>query len=252
MESAFVPHEITWTREKSSRFWAYFSSNRASENRYFSKQVGDSLIDYVQQNIDLTGNILDFGCGHGFFIEKLLSRNIPCEGLDFSIEAAQTVKTRLSGSDNFRGVTVAGKIPTPFDDNKFDVIFLVETIEHLLREELVENLKEIYRITRRGGYVVVTTPNEENLEANKIICPECGCIFHRIQHVNSWTKTKLSSFMENIGFRQIVCEATVFRTTSRLNTLKSRLGILRNMWAKARDEKYPHLLYIGEKCKERD
>ncbi len=240
MSINFTPHEIIWTREKSARIWSYFSSNNALEDKYFSKQVGDSIIHFVQQHIDLSGNILDFGCGPGFLIEKFLSKNIPCQGLDFSPAAIQVVKTKFDGNENFRGVTLAEKIPTPIANDEFDSIFFIETVEHLLPDELMETLQEIHRITRTGGYVILTTPNEENLEQQKIICPECGCIFHTFQHVSSWTKAKLSLLMENAGFKEVVCKTTRFRPKSRLNRLK-------NVWSKVKQVKNPNLIYIGIK-----
>jgi 2-polyprenyl-3-methyl-5-hydroxy-6-metoxy-1,4-benzoquinol methylase len=240
MNTEFTPHEVFWTREKSSRIWTYFSSNRSLEHKYFSKQAGDSIIRFVQHHIDLSGDILDFGCGPGFLMEKLLNKKIPCQGLDFSKEAVQVVINKFNGDKNFKGVTLAENIPTALAADKFNIVFFIETIEHLLPDELIGTLQEIHRIARPAGYVIITTPNQENLEQQKIICPECGCIYHTFQHVSTWTKTDLSSLMENVGFKEVLCKTTKFRP-------KMRLNFLRDAWIKARQIEYPNLIYIGTK-----
>lgn len=47
--------------------------------------------------------------------------------------------------------------PLPFKDEAFDVIWCSEVIEHLREPETV--LNELRRVTRRGGQLILTTPN---------------------------------------------------------------------------------------------
>ena len=46
----------------------------------------------------------------------------------------------------------------PFDNNFFDMVLCNEVIEHLVQSPLIP-LREIYRVTKKGGYLMVTTPN---------------------------------------------------------------------------------------------
>jgi 2-polyprenyl-3-methyl-5-hydroxy-6-metoxy-1,4-benzoquinol methylase len=244
MENNFSPHEIVWTYEKASRIWDYYASNKTYASIFFSNQVGDSVIDSLLPYHNLSGNILDYGCGQGFLIEKLLRRGVACEGLDFSRDSVKTAEQKFAGQRNFKGVTLVQSIPTQFESNKFDVVFLVETIEHILAEDLSKTLAEIYRITRRGGYVLVTTPNRENLEVSKTICPQCGCIFHRMQHVSSWTKESLSEIMQADGFTKVLCKETHFKEQGKLSLL---LHFMKTVAHKLLNTPYPHLMYIGRK-----
>jgi SAM-dependent methyltransferase len=244
MAEEFISHEIIWTHKKSSRIWDYYAQNKDYESNYFSKQVGNAIVDYILSYHNLSGNILDFGCGPGFLIEKLLKRGIPCVGLDFSASSVKLVENNFHNYPNFKGVTLAQNLPTPLESNKFDVVFFIETIEHILPEDLNGILREIHRILKNGGYIFVTTPNEENLEAGKVLCPECGCIFHTVQHITSWTKSSLSSVMKESGFNEIVCKATRFRESG-------IAGLLRHLLFSAEllvfGKKLPHLIYIGKK-----
>ena len=53
--------------------------------------------------------------------------------------------------------------PFPFEDGSFDVILFCEVIEHLLMDPLAA-LREINRVLRAGGRLVLTTPNVNRLD----------------------------------------------------------------------------------------
>lgn len=46
----------------------------------------------------------------------------------------------------------------PFEDNFFDIVLYNEVIEHLVQSPVIP-LTEVYRITKKNGYCMVTTPN---------------------------------------------------------------------------------------------
>lgn len=244
MGNEFHQHEIIWTPEKVGRFWDYFAYNKALEGDFFSSIVGDAIINLVSRYTDLKGNILDYGCGQGFLIEKLLKRNIFCEGLEFSADSAEKVEKKFRDEKKFKGVTLARDLPTPLESDKYNLVFVIETIEHLLPQWLDQTLRELHRLTKKGGLILVTVPNEENLEAKKILCPECGCIFHTVQHISSWTKETLVSRMTNVGFQQVVCKPTRLRESGRFSRLRHLSMLLAH---KLTGKKLPHLIYVGKK-----
>lgn len=238
-----INHEVVWDTEKVARFWEYCSTVEAVADNYFSRQVGDTVIGFAKKHISLDGNILDYGCGPGFLIEKLLERRLECWGLDSVESNVKIIKTKFSENPYFKGAYYAGALPTTIADNQFDVVFLIETIEHLLPDDLHAILKEIHRITKTGGKLVITTPNDENLDASKVICPDCGCIFHLMQHVSSWTTHSLSNLMSQAGYKEIICSATTFRPRTMWGYYKNITDIIVRHPAQ-------NLTYIGEKISE--
>lgn len=237
MLNKFEPHQIEWTREKANRMWQYYSGRRST----FSKQVGDSILEFIEKSgVSLRGKIIDYGCGPGFLLEKLLNKGHACEGAEFSTKTIDVVNKKLSGNPDFKGVTLLHDQYDQLDNDTYDMVFFIETIEHIIDDELVKAIGELHRILKKGATIVITTPNEEDIEGRKVICPECGCIFHRVQHVSSWSVNSLTSLMESEGFSTTNCVATTFRPSSRLN-------IFREFFKKIEGGHRPHLIYIGKK-----
>lgn len=241
MPEQFQLHEINWTREKSARFWDYLSSKKTYQENNFGKLVGEMLLRFLSSwGIRLSGMMLDFGCGPGFLLEYLTQKNLFCQGVEFSRASVELANNRLKENPFFKGVELTEGFPLTFEAETFDAVFFLETIEHILPEEFERTLNELYRILKKGGYIITTTPNAENLEGGKIICPECGCIFHRGQHLRAWSADSLSSSMAQFQFQKIVCEAITLRTPSKLNFLRDIVAVIRK-------HKKMNLVYVGQK-----
>lgn len=220
-------HQIEWTPERIERFWDYYSDNKSLEGTYFASMSGQQLIDYVRKRIRI-GVAVDIGCGRGDLIGFLLNRRIRAYGMDQSNDSVELVRKRFSSNALFLG---AGDQPPPAD-----TAFMLEVVEHMDDEALGKALASIRRILKPGGHLIITTPNNEDLDKGKIMCPECGCIFHRMQHVRRWSADTLASYVERHGFEAITC------APYRLGCRVGLMGLLDKI--RFRHEK-PNLIYIG-------
>jgi 2-polyprenyl-3-methyl-5-hydroxy-6-metoxy-1,4-benzoquinol methylase len=99
---------------------------------------------------DASGTLVDAGCGTGDLWRATDGRFSRCIGLD----AVQYPE--LPRDVTFQHVNLEGTFPVP--DGAADVAAAVEVIEHL--ENPRAFMRELVRITRPGGWVVVTTPNQ--------------------------------------------------------------------------------------------
>lgn len=241
MSNQFTPHKMEWDQASIAQFWN-MRTNDDAEN-YFSRQRGDAILDFVQKkaNIALQGNVVDYGCGPGYLMEKLVQRGIACEGVDYSEDSIKNVSKLLGGNPLFKGAKVVNGAKSPLADNYADALFFIETIEHILDQDLSNVSKELYRVIKPNGYIIITTPHEEDLLKGEQQCPECGCQSHYMQHVQSWSVQRLSKLMEDHGFKTVRCEGTLFRIK------RSKLNWLRDIYANMRNEKKEHLIYIGQK-----
>lgn len=211
----FEPHEIEWTTEKSKRLWDFYGSRPVYRSAFFGaiagKYVARMLISDVGASKD--ARFLDFSCGQGDIIAALLpmlSGTQEIYATDFSVTYVDAVARRFKHQSRFKEASLTQAFPSKFPSGYFDVVFATEVIEHLQDEELEGLLTECKRILKPGGRVFFTTPNEEDYEAAKMMCPDCGCIYHKWQHIRTWTAESLRHRMEVCGLQTRVVKAVAW------------------------------------------
>jgi 2-polyprenyl-3-methyl-5-hydroxy-6-metoxy-1,4-benzoquinol methylase len=237
--SDFNPWLLNWEPEHIQRFWDWVGSNPAFENLYFSRVVGDAILGQVSKNIPLTGKVVDLGAGPGYLVDKLLGKKINTLAIDSSVESVAVLTKRFQGNPFFMGARVNSTGSIPVEDGFADTVLLIEAIEHFDDITLHNILGEIRRMTKHDGYVVITTPNEENLAESQIMCPNCGCLFHKVQHLRSFSQKTLGEIMKSVGFTEIICRPTLF------SRFPKRLWFFHRMAMNLTRTKLPHLIYIG-------
>jgi len=102
-------------------------------------------------------NHLDIGAGHGQLIGMLHDR------FGFESAAVDYTDSLMQRPGQKVDIVDLNKDPLPYPDNHFDVVTMTEVIEHIEHDRDV--LREIHRVTRPGGLVVLTTPNILNLNS---------------------------------------------------------------------------------------
>jgi 2-polyprenyl-3-methyl-5-hydroxy-6-metoxy-1,4-benzoquinol methylase len=195
-------HPIEWTDENVSRLWDYYSRTPPYSDVYFSKQYGERVLRESKLPLHESLNVLDFGCGPGFIWEHLcnLNANWKYTGIDFSITSIDKVLKKGVKHPKFVGAHRITELPTELQSANYDLVLLLEVVEHLKDDYLNNTLKEVQRLLKPGGVLLVTTPNEEDLLRSTRFCPDCGAIFHDWQHVRSWSVEKLEKCLNKYGF----------------------------------------------------
>lgn len=75
-------------------------------------------------------------------------------------------KNKLSGfinSDIFNDIPIDITKKLPFNDNSFDLIYSSHLIEHVYFNDFKKFLKESYRILKKGGKNIISTPSLEKI-----------------------------------------------------------------------------------------
>lgn len=237
-------HNVEWDTEKIKRFWDHFSVGESED--YFSKVLGGEVLSIALSHVKKIDPILDYGCGPGYLLDHCIKLGIPCAGADFSPESIQLVKNKFSSSDLFKGGYVIDGIPiSEIKENSFGSVFFLETIEHLRIEERDKVIAEICRILRPGGHVIITTQNEENLSKHKTVCPDCGAVFHRMQHMDSFNDKKMNEIMKKNKFTSVYNRPVNFRKSGVESNLKGLYEHIKDVFGFATNKK--NLIYIGKK-----
>lgn len=211
-----VPGTIVWDHATLARFWAYYARQ---PDAYFSYRHGGAVVKAAARYLQPGVRVLDYGCGPGYLVAHLLDAGFQVTGADFAIDATGDTATRHAGRAGFGGVsTIDALLGT---GRQFDSVFLLEVVEHLYEKDLELTFHNVRRLLAPGGHLIVTTPNEERLEDNMVYCPVSNLVFHRWQHVRSWSAATLQAAIEARGLTVRVAEARNFQFTSGALTLRS-------------------------------
>lgn len=207
-QEKFERHVIEWDEEKVRRIWDFYGSSEVHKSVYFGETAGSHFVRVLRRSgvFRKARKIVDFSCGTGAVISALLKvipRGATVEGCDFSMGSVLGAEARNFGLPGFSGVRFLSGFPSEFDSDSVDLVILTEVIEHLDDRSLELLLLEIRRILSPQGYLVLTTPNSEILERSHVLCPECGCIFHRWQHQRSWNGKSLGDALRSYRFKNI-------------------------------------------------
>ena len=141
-------------------YWDNFSSDAYQEvdmKRGGNKCKFLAINDLISSHID----ILDMGCFNGNFYNFLKENNFSIKtftGVDFSERLIERAKNRFPKQK----WVVSDCKELPFENESFDVVTLMELLEHIDEPELV--LKEAKRVCKKGGSVIITVPNEERIK----------------------------------------------------------------------------------------
>ncbi len=106
---------------------------------------------------DRCARILDLGCGTGAFLTRLhAEQHTELNGVDIKRPDFDMPGIIFSEAD-----LDSGKLE--YEDNSFDIITSIEVFEHI--ENIGMLLKEISRILKPEGTLLITTPNVHSIEA---------------------------------------------------------------------------------------
>jgi 2-polyprenyl-3-methyl-5-hydroxy-6-metoxy-1,4-benzoquinol methylase len=174
---------------KEKEFWRKIFQRKEWYDEINKTKVRFEVIEkYVKGSL-----VLDFGCGTGFFIKKLIEKGLNVIGIDFytpKINGAKFIK--------IKDVKDLKKIDLK---EKFDTIIASEVLEHLTNYEINKVMKFFYKWLKDDGVLIVTVPYRENLKKSKILCPYCLKWFHPWLHRKSFDEEKLQKLLVNYSFR---------------------------------------------------
>ncbi|MEX0751138.1 MAG: class I SAM-dependent methyltransferase [Dehalococcoidia bacterium] len=130
------------------------------------RKVGPRFIKALTLAGDLRGKrVLDVGCGRGELVIQSALRGAEAWGIDYAQAAVDIAAQALAEIDD----PASGRMHVDqmdvkalrFDDAFFDVVFMMDVVEHLYPHELAAAFDELHRTIRPGGLLVMhTSPNK--------------------------------------------------------------------------------------------
>ncbi len=166
-------------------------------DRWFTTPIGSLVKRYELELImnllkpKRSEAILDAGCGTGVFTFDILESGSRVVGLDISLPMLNRAGKKLHGLAFQR---VLGDISClPFLESSFDKVVSVTALEFI--EDAKEAVGELFRVTKKGGTIVVATLNS----------------------LSPWASRRIAEAKE----RHTIFEKAIFRSPDELRSLAS-------------------------------
>lgn len=176
-------------------------------------------------------HVLDVGCGRGEVVINSVLLGAKVWGMDYSDSAVRITKDAVASlfgneSEKLGRICIhrANAQFLPFADESFHRVFMLDVVEHLNPSELNLALKEVHRILKPGGYLIVhTVPNLWYYDYGYPIFR----LFQRLRgidlpqnprdradfshlHINEQTPSRLRRSLQAVNFRtRVWLESTV-------------------------------------------
>ncbi len=103
-------------------------------------------------------NVLDIACGEGYGAHLLSAMALQVTGMDIDAPTIEKAKAKYQQANVRFETAAAGSIPSA--NYEYDLVISFETLEHL--DDQVAVIKEIKRILKPGGLLVISTPDKKN------------------------------------------------------------------------------------------
>ncbi len=123
-----------------------------------TEKILDAVVRKIRElSPTISGNYLDIGAGHGKLIRRLREEfKVVARACDYTPNLMRLPDVKVDVAD-------LNTEPLPYGDNEFDLVTCTEVIEHI--EHYRRTIREIYRVLRPGGILVLSTPNVLSLRS---------------------------------------------------------------------------------------
>ena len=146
----------------------------------------DTILNYLEK-FPSGSKILDVGCGLGDVLEQLPG-HFELYGVDYAQSNVEYASKRLEG----KAVIQQGSIYNlPYENQSFDICLCLEVLEHI--EDDLKAVKEISRVTRKGGILIAAVPYTFYWKSYKKL----------LGHFRHYTRESFTNLLLQNGFSSI-------------------------------------------------
>ena len=177
--------------DPSDGYFSKYIFEREKRMKSFSK-LYHSRLKFIESFAPNKGDLLDIGCGAGYFIKCALERGWQGHGLELLPEYVQYAQETLNLKNVQQG-SLDNELP--FQPQAFDAVTLWDLIEHL-RHPLA-CLEKINAVTKPGGLLIIWTPNVKN----SIFVKDQWLSYKINQHIYFFSRNSLQQILKKAGFK---------------------------------------------------
>ena len=106
--------------------------------------------------------VLDLGCGTGRHVIHMAAKGLRVSGSDNAPTALKLTRQWLKEAGLTADLVLSDmRQPMPFKDNSFDALLSAQVIHHALLATVLDTAREIERVVRRDGLILVSVPTRK-------------------------------------------------------------------------------------------
>lgn len=162
--------------------------------KIYDRERKNRTLNYLDPNKEEI--ILDAGCGNGKFTLKLSKRCKKIYGIDITRKSFESSNKKAFKNVVFKEMNLES---IHFKKDYFDKIVCIETLEHTIHPKKV--LKELFRVLKSGGLLIITYPLYNQTVIRKI---ERKLKIRQnkrdSEHLNEWEFNTLINELRQVGF----------------------------------------------------
>lgn len=164
-------------------------------SRLFQQDWHAEMISHVPAGTD---ELLDIGCGTGFFLAELVEKHPRAIGFDISHEMLKVSEEYVPGAR----VVTGDAEKMPFADKSFDVVFCKGSLHHM--RDHVGFLSDCRRLLHEDGVLIMSEPCNDN----PIIRLARALLYKKSEHFDEgdqgFTRKGILELCERAGFEMTV------------------------------------------------
>ena len=143
--------------------------------------------------------LLDIGCGKGYITNRIQNNfpNAEISALDYSVSAIDFA------FENFKNIDfiVADAYNLPYSENYYDIVVCNNIWEHV--PDPLNMLKEIQKILKKNGYLIISTPSRFRLGNVLRIISGTSPIFLSSMHITEYTIRQIIEQLQYGKFKTV-------------------------------------------------
>lgn len=168
-------------------------------------------ISFVQTHVGSGLKVLEVGCSDGFIGSLFFKKHNEVYGVDIDKHKVDMATKRGLKAK----VCDIESDPLPYRKNYFDIVLLTDIIEHVFDTDQL--LKNIRRVLKKGGLLLITTPNVASLARRIMLL--FGINPHleyssrymdylpgSVGHIRYYTRSNLRFQLHKEGYRDVIMQ----------------------------------------------
>jgi SAM-dependent methyltransferase len=194
-----LPPADLWTRYSPDYFWneylpahGVFPDKPPDLDAYARHYA--PLVHLVSMYAPPPGRLLEIGSAAGLFLKSAERAGWSVTGLEPMAAAAAFARDRMQLDVHHAHVE-----DVEFDTGAFDAVVMFETIEHLL--DPLAAVRTARHALRRGGVLVLTTPNFESL-SHRVLGRQWA-VLSPAEHLYYFAESTMTNLLRRAGFESI-------------------------------------------------